>query len=172
MATPILTVELKQMSYTTIFQLYLPMRINVIPYYRQWSIPDISPLNIDPVGVQKLLKDLDAYKAPGPDNIPPRLLKDTADLMAPLLTLIFQASLYQGLVPDDWKKANVVLWHRKGPRNSPGNYRPISLTSICCKTLEHVIYSCIFSHLNRHNVLCDNQHGFHSKWSCETQLLG
>ena len=55
-------------------------------------IPDISPLNIDLVGVQKLLEDLDVHKASGPDNIPPRLLKDTADLMAPLLTLIFQVS--------------------------------------------------------------------------------
>ena len=131
-------------------------------------IPDISPLNIDLVGVQKLLEDLDAHKALGPDNIPPRLLKDTADLMAPLLTLIFPASLNQGLVLDDWKKANVVPCHKKGPRNSPGNYHPISLTCICCKTLEHVI----FSHLNRHNVLCDNQRGFRSKRLCETQLLG
>ena len=76
--------------------------------------------------MQKLLKDLDAHKAPGPDNIPPRLLKDTADLMAPLLAQIFQASLNQGLVPDDLKKANVVPCHKKDARNSPGNHRPIS----------------------------------------------
>ena len=89
--------------------------------------------------------------------------------MAPLLT--FQASIQQGLVLDEWKKANIVPIHKKGPRNNPGNYRPISLTSICCKTFEHIIYTFIFSHLNIYNVLCDNQHGFHSKQSCKTQLL-
>ena len=92
-----------------------------LPTINSDPIPDISPLNIDPVRVLKLLEYLDAHKAPGPANIPPRLLKDTADLMAPLLTLIFQASLNQGLVPDNWKKANVVLCHKKGPRNSPSN---------------------------------------------------
>ena len=60
----------------------------------------------------------------------------------------------------------------QGSRSDPGNYRPISLTSICCKTLEHIIYSFIFTHLNKCNILCDNQHGFRSKRSCETQLLG
>jgi len=78
-------------------------------------ILDISQLIIDPIGVQKLLEDLDPHKAPGPDNIPPRLLKDTADLMEPLLTLIFQASVDQGLVPDNLKKANIVPCHKKGP---------------------------------------------------------
>ena len=62
--------------------------------------------------------------------------------------------------------------YKKGPRNDPGNYQPISSTSICCKTLKHIIYSFIFPHLDRYNVLCNNQHGFRSKRSCETQLLG
>ena len=56
--------------------------------------------------------------------------------MAPLLTLIFQASIQQGTVPDEWKKANVVPIHKKGSRSDLGNYRPVSLTSICCKTLN------------------------------------
>ena len=49
--------------------------------------------------------------------------------------------------------------------------RPVSLTSICCKLLEHIIYSHIFSHLKQHNILCDQQHGFRSGRSCETQLI-
>ena len=40
--------------------------------------------------------------------------------MAPLLTLIFQASLNQGSVPDDWKKANVAPCHKKVPEIAPG----------------------------------------------------
>ena len=47
----------------------------------------------------------------------------------------------------------------------------MSLTSICCKQLEHTIYSHVFSHLDNHNILCDKQHGFRRNRSCETQLL-
>ena len=54
----------------------------------------------------------------------------------------------------------------------PSNYRPVSLTNICCKLLEHTIYSHIFSHLKQHNILlCDQQHGFRSGRSCKTQLI-
>ena len=62
---------------------------------------------------------------------------------------------------------------RKGDRTLPSNYRPISLTSIilCCKLLEHIIYSNIMDHLDQHSVLSDKQHGFHSKHSTETQLI-
>ena len=55
--------------------------------------------------------------------------------------------------------------------NDPWNYRPISLTSIACKILEHVIHSCIISHFERHNILTDCQHGFRKRRSCETQLI-
>ena len=60
---------------------------------------------------------------------------------------------------------------KKGNRSDPGNYRPVSLTCICCKILEHIIYSSITKHLQHHEVLCDNQHGFCQKRSCESQLI-
>lgn len=50
------------------------------------------------------------------------------------------------------------------------NYRPISLTSVCCKTLEHIIYTAIFNHLQNNNFFVDYQHGFRSGRSCPTQL--
>ena len=51
------------------------------------------------------------------------------------------------------------------------NYRPVSLTSIACKLLEHIVLSSIIDHFDRHRVLCDEQHGFRVKRSCESQLL-
>ena len=54
----------------------------------------------------------------------------------------------------------------KGP-----NYRPVSLTCICCKTLEHIIVSNINKHLAFESILADCQHGFRSQRSCETQLV-
>ena len=135
-------------------------------------IPNITQLSVEVEGVLSLLINIDPHKATGPDNIPPRLLRETAYQMAPLLTFIFQSSLDQGKLPADWKLANITPLYKKGSRTDPANYRPISLTSVCCKMLEHIIYSSIFSHLERHNVLCDSQHGFRTRRSCETQLIG
>ena len=66
--------------------------------------------------------------------------------------------------------ANIVPIFKKGSKSYPSNYRPISL-SICCKILEHIIYSGISHHLEEHNIIRDKQHGFHSDCSCKTQLL-
>ena len=68
-------------------------------------------------------------------------------------------------------KANVVPLFKKGDRAAPSNYRPVSLTCICSKILEHVIYSHIFTHLTQYNILCDQQHGFRHSRSCKTQLI-
>ena len=85
------------------------------------------------------------HKATGPDNISAHLLKELNLELAPVLALIFQASLHQCRLPLDWKIANVVPIYKKGDHGSPSNYLPVSLTSICCKILEHIIYSHIFS---------------------------
>ena len=92
----------------------------------------------------KLLSDLQGHKAHGPDGIPARLLKETAYSMAPLLTHIYKASLHQRKLPHDWKTALVSPIYKKGSRKSFENYRPISLTSIPCKILEHLIYSSVY----------------------------
>jgi len=107
----------------------------------------------------------------GPDKISPRLLKETAYQMPPLLTFIFQSSPDQGKLPQDWKSGNILPIYKKGNRAEPSNYQPMSLTSTCCKILEHIIYCFISTHLFNHNILCTNQHGFRTDRSCDTQLL-
>ena len=74
-------------------------------------------------------------------------------------------------VPFQKKSANVTPVYKKGPKSKPENYRPISLTCICCKILEHIITSNIITHLDKNNLLFQNQHGFRSRVSCETQLI-
>ena len=59
---------------------------------------------------------------------------------------------------------------KKGDRTQTCNYCPVSLTSICSKLLEHLVYSCILSHLREHNIF-ESQHGFQAGKSCETQLI-
>ena len=131
----------------------------------------MKPFNITVNGILKLLKQLNPYKAPGPDNLSPRILKELATEVAPLLQLIFQKSLLTGNIPDDWRTANVSPVYKKGPKTKAENYRPISLTSICCKIMEHIIASNIMNHGENKNILYPLQHGFRRKRSCETQLL-
>ena len=132
--------------------------------------PAIPPIKITTDGILKLLKELKIQKAPGPDNITPKMLKACADSIAPLLQQIYKKSLTTGELPDDWLNANVSPIFKKGNRSNPANYRPVSLTSIPCKLLEHIIHSNIMSHLEQYNVLNNEQHGFRKGRSCETQL--
>ena len=98
-------------------------------------------IHVGTSGVYKLQKNLKAHKATGPDGISARLLKETASQVAPAITLLFQASLLQGSVPDEWKRANVVPIFKKGNKHKAEKYRPISLTAILCKLQEHIISS-------------------------------
>ena len=122
-------------------------------------------------GVLKLLNGLKVHKAPGPDGLSARVLKECSSEIAPILAYIYNESLAQGNVPDDWRQANVAPVFKKGEKYDPANYRPVSLTCICCMTLEHIIVSNINKHLSLENILADCQHGFRSQRSCETQLV-
>ena len=133
--------------------------------------PELPELEISDNGVLKLLQSLNTNKAPGPDRIPNRILKEMAPEIAPILGAIFRQSLTQGELPSDWLSANVSSVYKKSSTQSPANYRPISLTCVSCKLLEHIICSHIHKHLERHKILTSKQHGFRTRHSCETQLL-
>ena len=122
-------------------------------------------------GVLKLLQGIKENKATGPDGIPGKLLKECAKELADVYTVLFQASLDQGEVPTDWKAACIVPLFKKGDRCKAENYRPVSLTSISSKLLEHIIHSNIMEHIEKFKYLDDAQHGFRQKRSCETQLI-
>ena len=118
-----------------------------------------------------MLHNLKPHKAAGPDNLPSYFLKEVANEISHALSIIFQASLNQGAIPDIWKSALIVPVYKKGSKKDPVNYRPVSLTCIRSKIMEHVIYSSMFEHLNHHQALRDEQHGFQQHRSCETQLI-
>jgi hypothetical protein len=134
--------------------------------------PPMPEIEISRNGILKQLQDLKVDKASGPDLIPPKILKAAANPISFCLERIFQASLSTGTVPDDWKQANITPVFKKGERFKASNYRPVSLTCICSKLLEHIVVSNLMAHFDKHDILVDCQHGFRSKRSCETQLLG
>ena len=141
-----------------------------IPKLSGPKTPLISPLKISTKGVEKLLAGLNVKKASGPDNIPCKILRELAAELAPILTTIFQQSLETGQIPGDSTLAFVSPIFKKGNRNLPVNYRPVSLTSVPCKIMEHIICSHVRDHLDKHSVLTSLQHGFREAHSCETQL--
>ena len=134
--------------------------------------PTMPDIDITTAGIQKQLEKLKTRKAPGPDGITPIVLKQLAHVIAPILTEIYRKSYSTGEVPRDWRRANVVPIYKKGDRSDPSNYRPISLTCIASKLMEHVLASNIMSHAETHDLLYHLQHGFRKQRSCELQLTG
>jgi hypothetical protein len=91
--------------------------------------------------------------------------------VTPALTFIFQASLNQRQTPEGWRLANVSPIFKKGDKSKPANYRPVSLTSVCCMVIKHIIHSHLMKFFEDQNILTDYQHGFLKKRSCESQLI-
>ena len=135
------------------------------------NYPCMPPIEIKTAGIDKLISELDEHKACGPDGIRPIILKRLRSFISPTLQCIFAKSLAEGQVPDDWRHANITPIHKKENRNDPANYRPISLTCVCCKLMEHIAVCNFMRHLEANHILNPNQHGFRKGLSCETQLV-
>ncbi len=74
-------------------------------------------------------------------------------------------------VQEECRKAFITPIFKKGERSKASNYWPISLTSIVCKSLEHILHSNIISHLESLGILHDAQRGYRKRRSCESQLI-
>ncbi|CAM4659528.1 unnamed protein product [Caretta caretta] len=121
--------------------------------------------------VRDYLEKLNVHKSMEPDALHPRVLKELADVTAEPLAIIFENSWQSGEVPEDWKKANVVAIFKKGKTDDPGNYRPVSLTSVPGKIMEYVLKKSILKHLEERKVIRNSQHGFTKGKSCLTNLI-
>ena len=135
------------------------------------TFPLIGSLSFSTKGIENVLNNLSTNKSPGPDCIPNFVLKLCSSIIAPVLQVIFTQSLKNQTLPTDWLSANIVPIHKKGNRNLASNYRPISLTSTCCKVMEHIVFHFIMEHLNNNNIINKHQHGFRPSHSCQSQLL-
>ena len=106
-------------------------------------------------------------KASGPDLIPCCFLKELTHEISPLLTIIFKQSLPDGVLPSNWKNADMAPTFKKCSRNLAENYRPVR-----CKLMEHIITSGhIRQDLDQHSTLWTLQNSFRKFYSCEAQML-
>ena len=143
-----------------------------IPEPRSRNKEDIlEDILITDEDVLKKLQKLNPTKSPGPDGLHPRVLKEAANEISQPLATIFNISMKEGRVPEDWKIAHVTAIFKKGKKTTPGNYRPVSLTSIICKLMESIIRDKLMEFIDERDLLSDDQHGFRSGRSCVTQLL-
>jgi len=96
----------------------------------------------------------------GPKGMHPRVLSELADIIAEPLSIIFKRSWRTRKVPEDWRKANVTPIFKKGMKEDPGNYRPVSLTSIPGKMMELLILEVIIKQVEEKKVIRSSPHGF------------
>lgn len=111
------------------------------------ATPQFIDNSITENGVLKLLNGIKVGKSGGPDNIQGAALKTFSCCLAQPPTNFFHYSLDTASLPSAWKHARVIPAYKRSSRHDPANYRPVSLTSICCKSMEHIVYSHISSHL-------------------------
>ena len=118
------------------------------------------------------LKETKEKAAAGPDEIPPRFLKELGTEGAELLLAIFNQSWESGFCPQSWRNAEIIPLLKKGkPASNPESYRPVSLTSCLAKTMERMIASRMAFLAEREGWWCEDQAGFRKLRSCEDQVL-
>ena len=125
---------------------------------------------IHPNGIKSLLSALNPNKTTGHDN------RSFSKRVTPRVNTSSNFD-FPGLTTSGPSTNNLerCIYHttiqEKGDRSKPSNYRPVSLTLICCKIMEHIIHSTVMKHLDMHDILVNAQYGFRKFRSCESQLI-
>ena len=107
----------------------------------------------------------------GLDEIHLKVLRELAEVIAKLLSIIYQHSLLTGEVPEDWRLASVTPIYKKGCKEDLGNYRSVSLISVPGKVTEKIFLSEITQHVRGNWRIRPSQHGFVKGRSCLTNLI-
>ena len=108
--------------------------------------------------------------SPGPDGIPATIIKESTEIIVPILTHVINLSLTQGIFPDEMKLAKVLPLFKSGDRSSINNYRPISLLPCFSKIIEKCMAVRLMEFINKHNILYKYQFGFRQKHSTNMAL--
>ena len=128
------------------------------PYSMLMRIPSVSEIEVIITSISNSyaedLFDLSNY-----------LLKHCAEVVSPVIQIIFKDCLTQGIFPSVYKIAKVLPLHKGLSKVDMNNYRPISLLSCISKIIERIIYNNLLEYLKEFDILTDRQFGFRPKHS-------
>ena len=144
---------------------------DIPPISNNFSGYPLSTIDITYSMVMNKLNSLNPAKSTGPDGLHPYFLHSLADILCKPLTLLFNKSLSEGVVPLQWIEACITAIHKKGLKSAVGNYRPVSITSVLCKMMESIIRDHIVTYMTSNQIFADEQHGFVPNRDCMTNLL-
>ena len=97
-------------------------------------------------------------------------MKELADEVCSPLATLYNKSLKEG-AHDIWRKAVITPIYKKDQRSDPGNYRPVSITSVISKIMESIIRDAIVEHVAKNDLFANERHGFVPVRDCVSQLL-
>ena len=155
------TIEAKIPQSKKSFQEYLGTQNSSSICLNECSLEEIS----------KLINSLNVSKSCGPFSIPTKLLKEFSNLLSPVLLVLVNKSLKEGIFPKLLKYAVVCPFYKKSDKTKCANYRPISLLSNLSKIFERVMYNRVDHFFSEQNLLYDRQFGFRKKHSTNHALL-
>ena len=142
-----------------------------VPHVDDYSGIPLASIIITHEMVMEKLNSLNPGKSTGPDGWHPYFLYSLADILCTPLTILFNTSLREGIVPPQWLEACITAIHKKGLKSVVGNYRPVSITSVICKMMESIVRDYIVMHMSSNRIFADEQHGFVPNRECMTNLL-
>jgi len=134
-----------------------------------WRKEDLPLLEEDQV--RDHLSELDSHRSMGPNDMHPRVLRELADVISEQHSVIFERLWRTGEVPEDWSKAIVTPIFKKGKKEDPGNYRPVSLTCILGMVMEQLILEVINKQVEEKKIIRSSQYGFTKGKSCSTNMI-
>ena len=134
-----------------------------LDYLKQKNDKSLFSSNATPEEIEALINSLQEGKAIGPYSVPIKLLKMISRPISPPLYLIINESFTSGIFPDNLKLAKVNTLYKKGSRDNPTNYWPVSLLSIFSKIIEKIMYERVYRFLETCNILYPLQFGFREK---------